>query len=253
MQETKISVINENNEKLAGLETVPSVEKEKYPTVLLVHGFGVTKHEGGMFDEFSAHLASAGFLVYRFDFSGRGESEGDYSETSISKQKSELSRILEFVKSQEKVDTSRIGILAQSFGTPITVALAPNIQAIVLMGSIAHPDAVSGAPHKWKVLDKDGVSERVKSSGESIFIKPQFWKDMKNYDLLKSVRAIHCPILFIHGSLDEKVPLSEMEAYFAHANEPKEKVILEGANHALRPHREKMYQTVVAWFMKYLS
>ena len=64
---------------------------------------------------------------------------------------------------------------------------------------------------------------------------------------------ISCPILFIHGSLDDRVPLSEMELYFEKANEPKEKAIIEGADHGLRPHRDKMYKTVVDWFKKNLS
>ena len=48
--QTKISTLNEHGEKLVGIETTPLVEKESYPTVILVHGFGVTKEEGGMFD-----------------------------------------------------------------------------------------------------------------------------------------------------------------------------------------------------------
>ncbi|MBI2583152.1 MAG: alpha/beta hydrolase [Candidatus Aenigmarchaeota archaeon] len=253
MKETKVSILNKQNEKLVGIETAPSIEEEKYPTVLLVHGFGVTKEEGGMFDELAKNLADAEFLVYRFDFSGRGESEGDYSETSISKQKSDLTKILKFVKSQEKVDVARIGILAQSFGTSVTVALTPNVKTIILMGSIAHPQIVSGKPSKWEVFDKEGTSKKVKPNGEVIFIKSQFWKDMDNYNLLDLISKIDCPILFIHGSLDDRVPLSEMEEYFKNANEPKEKIIIEGADHELRPHRDKMYKIVVEWFKKQLA
>ena len=103
MKETKVSILNEYNEKLVGIETAPSIEKEKYPTVILVHGFGVTKEESGMFDNIAKNLSEAEILVFRFDFSGCGESEGDYSETSLSKLKSDLSKILEFVKSHSKV------------------------------------------------------------------------------------------------------------------------------------------------------
>ncbi len=90
MRETKVSILNEYNEKLVGIETVPSINKEKYPTVILAHGFGVTKEEYGMFDNFAKNLSEAGILVFRFDFSGCGESDGDYSETSLSKLKSKM-------------------------------------------------------------------------------------------------------------------------------------------------------------------
>lgn len=252
MKEAKVSILNEHNEKLVGIETAPSIKKEKYPTVILVHGFGVTKEEDGMFDELAEKLTEAEFLVYRFDFSGRGESEGDYNETSLSKQKSDLSKILEFVKSQSKVDSSRIGILAQSFGTSVTVALMPKTNGIVLMGSIAHPKKILGISSKWQKLDQNGLSKKIKSTGEVIIIGPQFWKDFDNYDLLESIKKINYPILFIHGSKDDRVPMSEMEAYFKNANEPKQKIIIEGADHGLRPHREKMYKIAVDWFKKYL-
>ena len=75
---------------------------------------------------------------------------------------------------------------------------------------------------------------------------------MDNYNLLESIKNITCPILFIHGSLDDRVPISEMESYFKKANEPKEKRIIEGADHGLRPHRDKMYKIVVEWFKKQL-
>jgi fermentation-respiration switch protein FrsA (DUF1100 family) len=252
MKETKVSILNGDNEKLIGIETTPSIEKGKYPTVLLVHGFGVTKEEGGMFDELAKNLADAGFLVYRFDFSGRGESDGDYSETSISKQKSDLAKILNFIKTQKIVDAERVGILAQSFGTPVTVALTPNVKTIILMGSVANPNTVSGNPSRWEVLDKNDTSKKIKSNGEVIYIKSQFWKDMANFNLLDSISKIHCPLLFIHGALDSIVPLSEMESYFEKANEPKEKIIIEGADHGMRPHRDKMYKIVIDWFKKQL-
>lgn len=251
MEEAKVTTLNKSGEKLVGLETLPSAEKEKYPTVILVHGFGVTKEESGMFDDLANNLSENGFLVYRFDFSGCGESEGDYSETSLTKLKDDLSRILDFVQSQPKVDESRIGILSQSLGTSTTVALEPKVKSIILMGSVAHPKEI--------LIDifadgynPDGISTRLRSSGRITKVKPQFWKDFDNHDLLGSIKKIHCPILFIHGSNDAKVPISEMEAYFKNANEPKEKIIIQESDHGLRPHRDKMYQIAVDWFKKHL-
>jgi len=251
MKETKITILNEFGEKLVGLETMPRVKRDKYPTIILVHGFGVTKSEYGMFDSLAKNLADNGFLVYRFDFSGCGESEGDYSETSLSKLKSDLSKILDFVKSQPDVNGSRIGIHAQSFGTATTIALEPEIQCLIMTGSISHPKEVLSKLF-GDGYHPEGISTRTKSEGTITRIKPQFWKDFENYDLLESIKKINCPILFIHGSKDDRVPISEMEAYFQNANEPKEKVIIEGADHGLEPHRDEMYKIAVDWFKRYL-
>ena len=276
--EVKVSTQNPVGEKLVGIETTPATTREKYATVLLVHGFGATKHDGGLFDDLAKILSDAGMLIYRFDFSGRGESDGDYSETSLSKLKSDLSSILEFVRSQAKVDTTRIGILAQSLGTATTVTLEPDIACLVLMGSISHPHEVFkqlfGAgynPAGVSVRKKTDLLKRAlsqptevlkrlasteflrKKSAPATTVKQQFWSDFDNHDLLKSIKNMKCPILFIHGSADPIVPVSEMEDYFQQANEPKEKVIIQGADHGLRPHRDKAYELAKDWFSKYLS
>ncbi len=252
MKEIKVTTLNEFGEKLIGLETSPLAEKEKYPTVILVHGFGVTKEEAGMFDNIAKKLSESGFLVYRFDFSGCGESEGDYSETSLTKLKSDLSKILDFVYSQPKVDNSRIGILAQSFGTATTIALEPKIKCLVMTGSISRPKAVISKLF-GDGYNPEGISTRTKLDGIITKTKPQFWKDLENYNLPESIKKINYPILFIHGSADDTVPISEMEAYFQNANEPKKKIIIKGAGHGLEVNRDETYQIVVDWFQKYLA
>lgn len=251
MTETKVSILNENNEKLAGIETVPSIKKEKYPTVILAHGFGAAKEESGMFDGIAKNLSEAGILVFRFDFSGCGESEGDFSEISLSKLKSDLSKILEFVKSKPKVEPSRIGILGQSLGASTTIILEPKVKCLIMMGSTFNPkEAIIKLFGEG--YNPNGISTRVKPSGTITKVKTQFWKDFDNYKLLESIKNIHCPILFIHGERDDKAPVSEMEVCFKSANEPKEKLIIEGADHGLRPHLDKLYKIVVVWFEKYL-
>ena len=252
MQEVKLEITNKYGEKLVGLKTIPAILKDKYPVVVLVHGFATGKNMESTFDGLLKNLIAEGFLVYRFDFSGCGESEGNYVETSLSKLKSDLGTIINFVKSQPEVDNSRIGILAQSTGTTVTVSLEPEVNCMVLTGSISHYKETMVNIFE-KGYNPAGISIRTKANGTITKIGPQFWKDIAHHNLLESVKRIHCPILFIHGSKDEKVPISEMEAYFANVNEPKEKVIIEGANHNFDPHQEKLYKSAADWFNKYLA
>lgn len=251
MTEKKVSILNENNEQLIGIETIPLIAKEKYPTVILVHGFGATKEESGMFDDIAKNLSEVGILVFRFDFSGCGESEGDFSEISLSELTSDLSKIFEFVKLKTKVDSSRIGILGQSFGASITIALEPKVKCLIMMGSTFKPKEAL-IKLFGKGYNPNGISIRVKPSGTLNKVKTQFWKDFDNHKLLESIKNIHCPILFIHGEKDDKAPIPEMEVCFKNANEPKEKIIIEGANHGLRSHLDKMCKIVVDWLKKNL-
>ncbi len=252
MAENKVFTKNEFGEKLMGLEARPNDAREKYPTVLLVHGFGVTKEEGGKFDELTKRFVARGCLVYRFDFSGRGESEGDYSQTSLTKLVGDLRNIFEFVKNQPLVDENRIGILTQSFGGPVTTALAPAVKAIVFIGTfVSAVDLISrvfGAGY-----NPGGVSVRKYPDGHELKMGPQFWADFKNHDLAAQVKKIKCPKLFAHGAADEKIPVSDMEILFNAALEPKEKLIVPGLDHDWAPNREQMYEPVVDWLVKHLA
>jgi len=251
MTETKVSILNEHNEKLVGIETVPSIKKEKYPTVILAHGFGANKEESGMFNKIAENLSQAGILVFRFDFSGCGESDGDYSNTSLSKLTSDFSKILDFVRTQPKVDNSSIGLLGQSLGTSIIVAIEPKVKSIIMMGSTPYPQEAL-IKLFGKGYNPNGLSTRIKPSGTITKIESQFWKDFDKYKLLDSIKNIHCPILFIHGEKDDKAPLSGMETYFNNANEPKDKIIIEGADHGLNPKKDKAYKVIADWYRKYL-
>jgi len=254
MRDTKIFTFNKEDEKLAGLMAMPSVKKKIYPTVILVHGFDVTKEEYGLFDVLAKRLSDSGFLVYRFDFSGCGESEGDYSKTSLTKLKGDLSCVFDFVKSQDIVDSENIGILAQSFGTSVVVSLCPDAKAVVFMGSISYPGDVFRTLFSLpgSTYNPDGMSVRLRTDGRKTEVKSGFWKDFDNYDLPEDIKKIRCPVLFINGSKDTRIPISERDSYFSNANEPKEKVIIEGASHGLNPKRDEASGIVVEWFKRWM-
>ena len=251
MKTVRVTTLNKHDERLVGLKEVPSIEKEKYPTILLVHGFGVTKHEDGMFDDLAQRLVNESFLVYRFDFSGRGESEGDYSETSLTKLKDDLVKIIDSIKKDKQVDLLNIGILAQSFGTSVTIALMPEVKTMILMGSISTPYKVISRLF-GEGFNPGGASQRPRVGGGVTKIKLGFWQDLKKYNLIENIKNITSPILFIHGSEDNKVPLLNMENYYKVANNPKKKVVIENADHGFIPHRDIMNKIVVNWFKKYL-
>ena len=243
MTEERVFVKNALGEKLVGLKTSNSSEK----AVVLVHGFGVDKVELGMFGPLAEKLSLSGFVVYRFDFSGSGESKGDYAQVTLSKLCDELSIILEYVREQGH---SKIGIVGQSWGTTTTIALAPTIDALVLMGSFYDSHALF--KRRFDEYNPDGVSKRVKSDGRVILIEPGFWKDFKKYDVLAKMKEVHCPVLFIHGENDKTSLLAEAQELFSVANQPKRMVVLNGAGHSLDPKRDEMMMAVESWMEEWL-
>ena len=251
MTEKKVYTKNKHSEKLIGIKTTPTIQKNKYPAVILVQWFWVEKNEWWMFTEIAKRLSNEWIMVFRFDISWCFESEWNFDDTSLSKQKDDLYQILFFVQSLENVDTSRIWILWQSFWTITTIALEPKVKCLIMMWSVSHPKTIISTL-LWENYNPDWVSKIIAKSGRIINILPHFWKDLDNYNLLESIKNIQSPVLFIHWSNDYRVPVSEMEDYFLNANNPKEKLIIRWANHWLLPHRDIMYEKVVEWFNKFL-
>ncbi len=257
MNQEKIFIQNRTGEQLVGLAESEKSQEGKRPAVILVHGFGANKSEYGMFDDLSAALVNKGFLTYRFDFSGCGESEGDYSQTSLTKLTSDLRVIVDFVKAQPNVDAEKIGTVAMSLGTSVSVALhTPEIQAYVLLGSVVHPYDLLKKLFEKYTFNPNGISVRKMSRDErEIRMGPQFWKNFNNYDLSRMISEIQKPICFIHGGKDTKAPISEAETFFQNTNEPKKLVTIKNAGHGFYEpdERQKMTDETLRWLTKYLS
>lgn len=246
MGSERISISNHAGEKLIGLKRTPKVTNEKNPAVILVHGFAYYKEEDGLFDDLAELFSGLGMIVYRFDFSGCGESEGDFSDSSLTKLRRELETIWGFVQNDEGVDSNRIGFLGQSFGTTVTIALSPKADFVILLGAPAYPGKRI-AELFGKNYNPENLSVLERGNGRITRIKPHFWQDLKNYDVLTLIHNLKCPILFAHGENDTIVPASDMESLFKKANAPKEKQIIPRADHGMKPSRDKLYKIIREW------
>lgn len=255
MRSERVSIRNELGERLIGLVDYPKERKGKYPVIVLAHGFGGIKSEHGMFTDLARILTGIGFLTVRFDFSGCGESEGDYSKTSLTKLVDEFRIIWKYAKARPDVDKTRMGTIGMSFGTDVVIMSRPtDARCYALLGSVAFPfEALQNLFGKG--YNPEGVSVRISGhTGKEKKVRPEFWKDLRKYDIIKSMKRIRRPVLIIHGTKDESIPLKHPKALYAAANRPKKFVIINGADHSFfgHPQREKMVRAVTAWFRKYL-
>lgn len=254
MKQEKVFTKNRSGEKLVGVKVTPDIKKEKYPVVIRIHGFGSSKDvDGTGFAPVLAEaLASVGIITYYFDLSGCGESEGDYIETTLTKQVKDFESFLEYVSKDPTTDINNIGILGNSLGAAVVIAANVLVKCIVLSGSTYnYYEDIKGSYGTG--FNPKGLSERLKSDGRTIIkIGPQFWSDLKKYDLIKLIKQINVPILFLQGEKDTTTPVEEMEKLFRAANEPKEKYILKDSDHKLNPRREEAIRVIVRWFKKQL-
>ncbi|MFZ5955498.1 MAG: alpha/beta hydrolase [Nanoarchaeota archaeon] len=245
MIENKIFTYNSQKEKLCGIESIPDSYKEKYPAVIMVHGFHSSRDEKGMFNLFANEFTNhAGIITYRFDFSGCGESEGNFRETSLTKQKQELNAMINYVYEQSCIDKNRVGILAMSFGGVVAIALGPKSKFMILMS--APFDPYDGLKNNFfgKNFNPRGISIR-ETNDKKTEIGPQFWKDIIQYDLSQELKKIDSPFLLINGANDLLVTQSDVQNYMDAIKSKKMKIEIPNANHKLEPYQNLISESLV--------
>lgn len=189
-------------------------------TVVLVHGFGTNKHETARyFDDLVAALGQT-YRVVRFDFAGLGDSEGTLSTMTYERQAEELRVVLEWVHQQFP---GQISIVAQSMGCFITALCCPDmIERTVFTGipnihteQIVDRIAKRFARKPESVVNIQGVSKILRSSGEMQTIHPDFWQSILRFKPLEKVAAYAAKtkLLIIHPNQDDVVGTDDLEGY----------------------------------------
>ena len=190
-------------------------------TVVMVHGFGTSKHEtAGYFDDISSALVEDNFRVVRFDLSGYGNSQGREEDACYSKHVLDLQTILTWVKSNYKTP---LFIFAQSMGCWVTALANPDgITKTIMTGTPnTYTDIVITrvkerfGSRPGAVLDMDGISLLPRSTGKIQKIGSQFWLDIKNLKPAEIVAEFSkkTQLLVVHWESDEIIGKDYLDEY----------------------------------------
>lgn len=175
------------------------------------------------------------FAVFRFDFTGCGESEGNFKDTTLTRRIEDLEYALDFLEQQAY---ENIGVMGSSLGGCVSILTAEKDRRIKALTTWA-------TPYYFKEL----------FTKEAVRDLPKLWRDIQRYNMAKAVKKVNCPIMIIHGSSDELVPISHAYALHDNANEPKVIRIIEGGDHRFTnpSHRKRAIELTLGWFKSYLK
>lgn len=217
---------------LAGVLHSPNGEAST--CIITCHGLFSSKNSE-KYVNVARRFCGEGYAVLRFDFRGCGESGGRLEDTSLTGRTEDLESALNFVQEQ---GYGSIGVMGSSLGGTVSILVAVKDRRIEALVTWA-------APCHLNELFREGVIGGLE----------KLRRDVGNYDVVKAVKEVHCPILIVHGSLDEQVPLSHSEVLYKNANEPKDIQIIEDADHRLTNpiHRRKAVELTLDWSRKHLT
>lgn len=215
---------------------------------IVVLGHGVTGNKDRPFVAALANgLAASGIPVLRFSFSGNGDSEGEFTDSTISKEVEDLGSVLDAMSGYS------VCYAGHSMGGAVGVLRASRDKRIKLLVSLA------GMVHT-KTFAQTEFGDETPDEG-FMWDKPDcplsstYMEDMAQIgSVVGRASQISVPWLLVHGTEDDVVPIGESREIFKNANEPKELIELAGADHVFSDESTSlMVTTVVHWIQEQLG
>jgi dipeptidyl aminopeptidase/acylaminoacyl peptidase len=217
------------------------------PGIIMSHGFESSK-DGKKWLALAPQFYKAGVAYLRFTYRGCGKdqerSEGQFEDTTLSGRIKDYTTAINFSENTE-MDTKRLGVIGSSFGG--MVALAAQDSRIKAMVTLA-------TPARFQMPAREQLDEEFFELPWGSRLRTGFFRDVQQYDMCHIIGKINCPVLIIHGSADEIVPVKDAYDFYNSAKEPKRLVIIEGGSHALNEpkHLEQITGLTLNWFKQYL-
>ena len=202
----------------------------------------------------SSSLTDAGIGVFRFDFTGLGESEGDFADTNFSSNVDDLVQAAEFLA--ENYETPKLLIGHSLGGAAMLMASTqlPEARAIVTLGAPCNPEHVTHMlQSSIDEIEATGQAE-VLLAGRPFTIKKQFLDDLAEQKMTEVIRSIKRPLLVCHSPIDNTVSIENAGHIFSHALHPKSFLSLGNADHLLTEAADAQYagSMIAAWAQPYL-
>ncbi len=191
-------------------------------------------------------LADAGISALRFSFSGNGESEGAFTDSTITKEVADLGSVIDVLSEY------KICYVGHSMGGAVGVLRAASderIEVLVSLAGMVHTKAFADHEFGDVIPDKGFMWDE-----QDCPLSQVYMDDMATIDsVTKHASKFAVPWLLVHGSEDDIVPIQDSIDILNFANEPTELLKLPGVDHVFSDDGTPiMVEKVVAWISQKL-
>lgn len=235
---------------LAGLLETPDEPPRAY--VLFAHCFTCGKDIAAA-SRISRFLVQQRFAVFRFDFTGLGNSDGDFANTNFSTNTQDLIAAARYLG--REFEAPRLLIGHSLGGTAVLQAAQelPDVEALVTIGAPFEAEHVLHNFHAdLSRIEQSGQAE-VSLGGRHFTIRKQFIDDVRAQST-EQIGSLNKALLVMHSPLDTTVAIREAEKIYAAAKHPKSFISLDDADHLLTGQQDSEYvaQAIAGWASRYV-
>jgi len=199
-------------------------------------------------------LAARGIAVLRFDFTGLGQSEGDFANTSFSSNIEDLVAAADFLRTTHGAPALLIGHSLGGAAVLAAAARIPEVRAVASLGAPSDPSHV--VRHLEPGLDQIEMegSARIELAGREFTITRQFIDDIRQQNLTATLASLTTAVLVMHSPVDRVVGIQHAATIFAALKHPKSFISLDQADHFLSRAADAEYaaDVLAAWASRFL-
>ena len=242
----------EQGSRLIGKLDLPDGPPHSY--ALFAHCFTCTK-ESLAAVRIGRALAGEGIGVLRFDFTGLGQSGGDFADSTFS---GSVKDVLAAARAMRNASIEPTLLIGHSLGGAAVLAAAadlPNVKAIATIGApfdVQHVTRLFG--EDLQTLLDQGEAE-VKLGGRAFKMRRSFIDDLGAHDQGQRIGGLRRALLVLHAPMDRTVDIDNAAQIFRAARHPKSFVSLDDADHLLTRSADSAYaaEVICAWAARYLG
>ncbi|MEV6713798.1 alpha/beta hydrolase [Lentzea sp. NPDC051208] len=252
MDNRKAVFAGNDGQALAGRLELP--EGDVVATAVFAHCFTCGKDSVAA-SRISRRLAERGVAVLRFDFTGLGQSDGDFANTTFTSNVDDLVCAAGHLRDTIGAPSVLIG---HSLGGAAVLAAAhqiPEVKAVVTIGApfdTSHVEHLLGSSKDE--IETHGVAE-VQLAGRPFRISNGFLLDINQQNQTACISGLDRALLVMHSPQDDTVGIDNARLVFDSARHPKSFVSLDGADHLLTDRADAAYvaEVLTAWAGRYLA
>ncbi len=230
MTSQKIEFENTDGLILSGVLEIP--EAEAHVWAVFAHCFTCSKNSLAA-SRIARAFASRGIGVLRFDFTGLGESSGEFSKTSFSSNVDDLLAATAWMEQSGR----GVGLLVgHSLGGAAVVVAAnrlPNVKAVATLGAPSNAEhVIAQFDQHIPEIENRGEAE-VNLAGRPFTLRKSFVDDVKGAKVRDAAAGLNRPFLVMHSPTDQVVSIDNATELFVSAKHPKSFVSLDDADHLM--------------------
>lgn len=249
----KISFENANGYELSAFLELPA-DTKPYAYAIFAHVFTGNKSLTAT-RHIARGLTQNGIAVLRFDFTGLGESEGDFADTNFSSNVKDILAAANYLEQNYEAPKILIG---HSLGGAAVIFASSQLESIKAVATVGAPSDPEHVTHLLRDKVDDIISlgkAKVNIGGREFMIKKQFLDDLQNKNMFEILKDLKKPIMVLHSPQDTVVEIDNAAQIYHAAFHPKSFVSLDGADHMLTNKGDAAYagDIIANWVKRYIE